>query len=401
MDKRERAANVIASLENEMRHGRISRRDFLKRTSGILLWAGVGGSLLSGCGQAPAPSTAEPTKPPEATKPPEPAALEGEIVWVAQETTSRDEHFEDFPESIKLTRVVYTDQPAVLQQLRVGSMEADAIQINPMHAGWAREYDLIQPIDTNRLANWHKVLPGFAEMSMLRNDKGELDVMPQFWGTDAIAYNADEVTEEEASTWAILWSDKFAGKTAMRNNAQEGLALIGLYLGAENIWNQTTEELAASLDFLKKVKSKFRTFWNSLADVEALFLNGEVVAAHTWFPIVKQLNDAGMNIKWKHPKEGAIGFIEGQSIAKGTEGNKLDLAYALLDYILSDEYYKSFYDGTGYRYCTDTQFDYLPPETIEYLGLGGIDELISTLHMWELTPNLEEYQEVWTEFLAS
>ena len=29
-----------------------------------------------------------------------------------------------------------------------------------------------------------------------------------------------------------------------------------------------------------------------------------------------------------------------------------------------------------------------------------MDELISTLYMWEHTPNMEEYQEIWTEFLA-
>jgi len=402
MDHGERTSKAIAHLEHEMRHGRLSRRDFLRRTSGILLAAGLAAnaSWLSACAPTPTPEPpkTEPTQPPKPT-PTVAEAPTGEVVWIGEETVVREDHFASFPESVKITRVLLTDQPAMIQKLRTGAQEADVVEANYAFMYWLREYDLIQPIDETKIKNWDKLLPGFKNLSDLRGSTGELQMIPTFWGTDAIAYNADEVSDEEASTWSVLWNDKFAGRTSIRNDAQESLAIAGIYLGHKDPWNQTPEELEKCLELLKENKSKFRTLWNTLADIESLFLNGEVVVAHSWFPIVKTLGDAGMNVKWAHPKEGAIGWIEGQTISK--EAKHLDASLVLLDYLLSDDYVKSFYDATGYRGCTDTLLSYLPQEKVEELSLNQADDLLASLIVWGATLNMEEYQQTWTEFLSA
>ena len=378
---------ALAHLENEVRRGRLTRREFLEY-SGLALGAGV----LAACGVPDSAGGAT-----TITKAVE--ALTGEVVWIGEETVVREDHFATFPDSIDITRVLLTDQPAMLQKLRTGAQEADLVEANFSFLSFMREFDLIQPIDEAQLTNWDKVLPGFKEMADLRNEQGQLEMIPTFWGTDAIAYNADEVSDEEASTWSVLWNEKFTGRTALRNDAQESLAVIGIYLGHNDPWNQTTEELAASLALLKDNKSAFRTLWNTLADVESLFLNGEVVVAHSWFPIIKTLRDEGMNMKWSHPQEGAIGWIEGQTIFK--DAQRPDLAHVLVDYLLSDEYVVSFYEATGYRGLTDKLLTYLPQEKVEELSLDDADALLSSLVLWGSTANLEEYQGVWTRFLSA
>jgi spermidine/putrescine-binding protein len=394
MDTKEQAAKSIKYLERELRHGRLSRREFLTRSSGLLLWAtlAAGGSIVTGCGAQP---TSEPTQAAD----PSPTTPSGEVVWVAEETVSREDHFAAFPDSVDITRVLLTDTPAMIQKLRTGTQRADVVEANYSFMYHLREYDLIQSIDEGRLSNWDNVLPVFQKFEDLRSDSGELQMIPNFWGTDAITYNADEVSEEDASSYEVLFSEEYADRIAIRNDAQETLAWVGIVLGHDDIWNQTQDELQESIDFLKEHKSKFRLLWTTLADLEAAFVNGEVVVAQCWFPMVKMAQDGGINAKWSHPKEGAITWLEGQTISKDAE--ELGLAHLLLDYLLSDDWAQSFYEETGYRVATDWQLRNLSDEKIEELSLDNAGELLESGYLWGTTLNMENYQEAWTEFLSA
>ena len=110
----------------------------------------------------------------------------------------------------------FSDEEEAFQKVKAGFKADLGHPCSQSVVKW-RNADIIVPIDTDRLKNWSKVDSGFANMEGFLVD-GVQWALPIDWGATALTYNAEEVTEEEASSLLAFADPKFKGRVSLIDN---------------------------------------------------------------------------------------------------------------------------------------------------------------------------------------
>ena len=184
--------------------------------------------------------------------------------------------------------------------------------------------------------------------------------VPYTWGMVGLLYNSKYVTAEEASTWDILWNEKFKGKVLMFGNSRDafGIALkkLGYSLNTENL-----EEIDKAADALKAQKAV-----NQMYAMDQTFdkmANENAYAAPYYAGDCLTMMERNENLAFSYPKEGVNQFIDSICIPKGTT-NK-DAAEAFINFLCETEIA-----------VANCEFiSYFTPQT-EAMEIVGVDERI-------------------------
>ena len=197
--------------------------------------------------------------------------------------------------------------------------------------------ELLAPLDTGRLQNWGNINPTFSE-SDWATINGNKWGAPILSGMEIMAYNNEVVSPEEARSWDILFSDKYAGQTAYI--IQDMFSILMLKMGYDGnmvAYLDDPAKAAAIVEeakqFLIEKKPLVRKYYESGAEVQQMFVNQDIVLGHAWNgPIATLIND-GFPVTMTIPQEGSYGFVYTYNIANNAPNP--DNAYTFLDAILA------------------------------------------------------------------
>ena len=184
--------------------------------------------------------------------------------------------------------------------------------------------------------------------------------VPYTWGMVGLVYNTKHVTAEEASTWDILWNEKFKGKVLMFGNSRDafGIALkkLGYSLNTENL-----EEIDKAADALKAQKAI-----NQMYAMDQTFdkmANENAYAAPYYAGDCLTMMERNEDLAFSYPKEGVNQFIDSICIPKG-KTNK-DAAEAFINFLCE----------TDIAVANCEFISYFTPQT-EAMEIVGVDERI-------------------------
>ena len=197
--------------------------------------------------------------------------------------------------------------------------------------------ELIAPMDTNRLANWGNINPTFSE-SDWATIKGNKWGAPILSGMEILAYNNEMVTAEEAKSWDVLFSEKYAKQTAYI--IQDMMSIVMLKMGYDGNMVEYMDDPAEAArivneakQFMIEKKPLVRKYYDSGAEIQQMFVNQDIALGHAWNgPIAKLIND-GFPVTMTIPQEGSYGFVYTYNIANNAPN--ADNAYTFLDAILA------------------------------------------------------------------
>jgi len=208
------------------------------------------------------------------------------------------------------------------------------------------EYGLIQPIDESRI-KVDQVLPSAWENSVNLGAvvDGERYQVPSDWGTEAIAFDRDQMPLEYGSaSYGDIWGEAAEGKATMRGHS--GLIGLGLWLEAEGKLPRPlldafktpeaqTEIFDAILAEAVARKGNIIQFWNNENEAQGAFRVNGAAIGQTWDSTAATLAREGLPVGFIAPKEGALAWMEGLSIPKNAEN--LDAAYEFINWFLTPE----------------------------------------------------------------
>ena len=184
--------------------------------------------------------------------------------------------------------------------------------------------------------------------------------VPYTWGMVGLVYNTKHVTAEEASTWDILWNEKFKGKVLMFGNSRDafGIALkkLGYSFNTENL-----EEIDKAADALKAQKAI-----NQMYAMDQTFdkmANENAYAAPYYAGDCLTMMERNEDLAFSYPKEGVNQFIDSICIPKGTT-NK-DAAEAFINFLCE----------TDIAVANCEFISYFTPQT-KAMEIVGVDERI-------------------------
>lgn len=197
---------------------------------------------------------------------------------------------------------------------------------------------LIEAVDIDALKHWQAINPAYSGADWLKVN-GDLYGVPLLAGAEILAYNTDMVTPEEASTWAVMFDEKFKGQTAY--TLQDMMSITMLFLGYDPTMVAYMDDPAEAKriveevrDFLITHKPWVRNYYDGGAEVQQMFINQDIAVALAWSGPISALIMEGAPVDMTVPEEGSIAFVYNFNVV--ANGPNRENAYTLLDAILGE-----------------------------------------------------------------
>ena len=189
--------------------------------------------------------------------------------------------------------------------------------------------DLLEKIDYDNIPNIALVDDRYRYVDF--DPTAEYSV-PYTWNLVGLVYNTKYVTEEQASSWNVLWDESLKNKVLMFGSIRDAFAIalakLGYSMNTENL-----DEIRAAADELLKQKEVNQAYamdktYDKMANENAYaapYYAGDCVT-------MMKRNDA---LAFSYPKEGVNIFIDAFCIPKGTR-NK-EAAEAFINFMCETE----------------------------------------------------------------
>ncbi len=237
--------------------------------------------------------------------------------------------------------------------------------------------DLLAPIDVERLGNWGKINPVYTDSDWIVIDNEKWGV-PILMGSEGLSYTTDNVTPEQAESWAVMFDPKYQGQTAYI--VQDFMSIVLLYLGYDGNmieYIDKPDEAKAAVDhardYLIEHKDMVRKYYDSSAEVQQMFVNGDIMLGQTWSGAAAKLIMDGFPLRYTIPKEGSFAFVYTLNVANHAKNQ--DNAYTFLNALLADP-------ATGTEMTRSSGF--LSTLTGAEAGLSELERSAATLSQEEL-----------------
>jgi spermidine/putrescine transport system substrate-binding protein len=421
-DDLERVAERLRALE---RAG-ISRRDLLIR-GGAFLGALTLGGTLAACGGDDGES-AEPAAPPaegeEAAAPP-PSGEGGTVSWLSWPGHNDPSFIQPFTDETGIT-VQGKEYSGGDNMLALATTSPpgtyDVVQADAEYIVQLKDAGLLEPLDPAEFPELEDFADEFKPESELVPGlvlDGEVYGLIQRFGFLGLAYNSDQVTEEEAQSYDILFDPKVAGKVGWFDWWAH-MGPIGLYEGAKGSWWPAGEldpydidatQFQTMVDTVKSLKPATAGFY-SIADLFGVFANGEIwiqPAGGGWTALL--LEAEGHPIAASVPEQGAIQWTETLGIF--TDAPNREQAIEFIHYALGPRgqmqtailpsYQAEIPNTAGWELMAQEQPDWVerldlsaePPNILDLYDEGRI-----SIRKLPVQQTIEEWNDAWTEFKA-
>lgn len=214
---------------------------------------------------------------------------------------------------------------------RLAKMEAnkaspviDMAVVSMADALSATRKDLIEKIDTSKLANFNKLY------DIAKDPNGDgMSVGYTFYAT-SIAYRSDKMKIE---SWADLLKPEYVGHVAFpnvtTNQGPPALYMLGKAIGKD------TPDLKGAIEAVGEKKDDIVTFYEKSSQLVQLMQQEEIWAApigrFSWAGFTK----LDVPVAWATPKEGQTGGMNVMILTKGSKNQ--DLALQFMDFWLSTD----------------------------------------------------------------
>ncbi|MFU8823919.1 ABC transporter substrate-binding protein [Yoonia sp.] len=267
------------------------------------------------------------------------------------------------------TFTFFGDEDEAFQKIRAG-FRADVSHLcAPSVTRWT-DSGILEPWDTSRITAYDDLN---ASLTGEEIGAGQTYFIPTDFGSTAIAYNPEQVSEEDVATLQVFTNPAFAGRMTLPDNVDDAYALAYLATGVTNWQNVTDEEFEAASNWLRAVHPNLRTYWTDPAELSQLLASGEILVSWAWNETYPAMVEEGRPIAFQREAvEGSSLWLCGYVKLAGGQGN-VDKAYDYLNAFLSEESVVPLLEA-GYGSANAVALDaQVSDEDLIASGLGEID----------------------------
>lgn len=385
-----------------MNGNRISRRNFLRLTVGTGLGL-LGTSVLGACSAAAPQAPAAATQEPAAAATQAPAMVEGSFNWMTWSDHFLPAQLEEMAKTykIKTNPTLFADNSEALLKLQqVGGKQLDMVSGDALWVPRYYEEGLIEPLNLADFPASQELYSVAREFPFWTTDNGYL-AYPFGWSPVVLAYNPKYIKSEPTS-WEVLWDPELKGRVGLAMQPFDVMAYMGKATGAADPYGMTDEELQKAKQALKDLQPNILKYIEQTTEAVTLLANESVWICDQNLGIEDRVKDAGgPEIKAFIPKEGTVGFIDGEMIAKDAANR--DVARGWLQYAETAEwiaqnfieYGRPLFNERAYKLLVDQghqeradKYLYNKPEVAANMTLKGP------------APRMEDYINAFNEAIA-
>ncbi|MBX6324130.1 MAG: extracellular solute-binding protein [Rhodospirillaceae bacterium] len=294
---------------------------------------------------------------------------------------------------VKVVHDYFTSEQEMLTKLRTSPGVYDVVLINSSFTPQAVSEGLIQPIDTSKITNFKDLNPQLRDAAVFHKD-GNTYGISWVWGVTSVAYNTNVVTEKPDSI-EILWDPKYAGRVGWRDDAVEAVQMAAIATGQDM---NNPQDLDKIKEKLKALKPQIKTFWSSEDEWNKAFAAGDFDVSVYWSGSAARSKKAfNLPVAFVVPKEGAIGWFDGLSIAANAPNP--EAAHAFIDFMVSPEFYVRWDTAVGAPASANTAALNMEPADAFNRTVMADPEMIKRLQFMAPLPDerRKAFSDLWEE----
>ena len=317
-----------------------NRRKFLQLTGALGVSVAAGGVLAacstSGGGAASAaapsanaPSAAAPSAAPAASVAASAAAVTGTFNWMTWGDHWIQKQLDTIAKDAGIIAKVSelagnAEGYAKLKQVKG---QLDKISGDAMWVPNAYNKDgLIEPFDINSLKVSSQLYSFAREFPYWKTDAGYL-AYPFGWSPIMIYYDPAKVSGNPDG-WQVLLDPKYKGRLVVENQPEEIVAYMARAAGFDKPYDLTDDQLATVKTYLEKLKPNVLKFAQQATDSVKSMITGEAWLITGNLGNEDRVKDGGGPvIKGYVPKEGTVGWHDGEMIVKEGANKKLIIPF--------------------------------------------------------------------------
>ncbi|WP_268800430.1 ABC transporter substrate-binding protein [Pseudomonas huanghezhanensis] len=194
----------------------------------------------------------------------------------------------------------------------------DVIAANTAEIHNYAQQGLLQPVHPERIANTARQLPRFRDYSKLPDIviDGQIYAVPYAWSDMGLIYDRKQFSQPPDSITS-MWDPAFKGRVLAFNTGNHNYSLASLALGG-NPFQIGAEEFPRVTDKLVALRRNVLTFYSLPEEAAELFRTHRValIFANYGRQQLKQLRDAGVDVGYVVPQEGALAWLDCWAISR-------------------------------------------------------------------------------------
>ena len=197
---------------------------------------------------------------------------------------------------------------------------------------------LVAPIDVTTVPNIAKQLPRFRNLEKIPNvvQGGKVFAIPYTYAEMGLVYDKKQVKEPPTSIQA-LWDPRYRGKVLLYNGGTHMFSLAAQKLGDSTPFLIETQEWPIAVQELIALRRNALTFYTQPEESVELFRKKQaaLLFANYGSQQLKLLQQAGLDVGYAIPKEGALAWLDCWVITRNSNNSALALAW--INYFLEPE----------------------------------------------------------------
>ena len=294
---------------------------------------------------------------------------------------------QEYPD-LKVQNATFNSNAQAAAKIK-GGFGADVIEVCLDESSPLIDANLLEPIDTDQVTDWDDMAAGFRNADGVTVD-GNTWVVPLSAGPHGLIY-VNSAFPDGLDSWTALYDPALKGQVALDGGGSlTPLAVTALSLGIEDPMNMTPEQITEVKDYMIANRDQFRTFADSDSDTVNLFKSGEIVLSDGGRGTATKLQNAGVDVTWVPPTEGALSWVCGLSIS--SKSNNIPASYAIINHYLTPEMQAATAE-LGFGITNPKALPLIPEDEQELADPSALEGMIA-----EVEPaNPEEWDQAWQE----
>jgi putative spermidine/putrescine transport system substrate-binding protein len=218
---------------------------------------------------------------------------------------------------------------------RNNAADIDVFAVNTAELQRYIDRGLSIPLNLASIPNRHRQLERFRNLNaisgMVRD--GETYGIPYTYAEMGLIYDQKRVKELPDSI-AALWDPAYRGRVLAYNGGNQNFSLAAMFLGKNHPFQLNKQDIEQAAHTLIDLRRNVLTFYSSPQEVVKLFVENDVILvfANNGSQQLKALRDAGADVGYAVPREGALAWVDCWAVTRGARNR--ELAEAWIDYTL-------------------------------------------------------------------
>ncbi|MBS0563265.1 MAG: extracellular solute-binding protein [Proteobacteria bacterium] len=229
----------------------------------------------------------------------------------------------------------------IITKLRSGGMGSiDLTTLIYQYVGFSASSGILDPIDESLVPNLAGMHPRFKSLDQFLRIDGKLYGIPFTFSSIPLMYNPAKVARP--TSWKDMLKPEHKGRVVGFPDAMSMIVTWSKVAneGIADPSRMTREQLDKTIELMVALKANSRAVPSSMGEISDMFGRGEIDMAMGWEPMVKWVQDKGVELAIASPSEGTFAYFDTVNIAKDAPNRELD--HALINWGLSAATQKTF-----------------------------------------------------------